>query len=91
MSKIQSIHDLRIHALETLEKLRDGEIEMNEAIATGKLCDNVINTVKIQVDYFRMTGEKPEIPFMQHENIKLIESEKPRLLEQTSTKKKASR
>lgn len=72
MSKIKTITELRELALETLENLRDNKIELAEAVATGKLCDNVINTVKAELEYHRMIGETPKIPFMM--GYKVIES-----------------
>lgn len=65
MSKIETIEDLRNFALETLERLRNGDIDTTEAATSGKLCDNVISTVKTQLDYSRMLGEQAAIPFMQ--------------------------
>ena len=84
MSKIKNITELRELALETLEKLRDGKIELSEAVATGKLCDNVINTVKAELQYHLMIGEQPKIPFMQGQRViegqtvKSIEAKKGR-------------
>lgn len=63
--KINSIEDLRDFALETLEKLTNGEIDTTQAGLTGKLCENVISTVKSQLEYYRMTDQQAHIPFMQ--------------------------
>ena len=79
MSKIKNITELRELALEILEKLRDGKIELAEAVTTGKLCDNVINIVKAELEYHRMIGEQPKIPFMQGQ--RLIEGQTVKSLE----------
>ncbi len=63
-SKIRNIENLRDHALLTIEKLANGEIDTAEAGVTGKLCESVISTVKAQLEYSRMINEEPEIPFM---------------------------
>jgi hypothetical protein len=71
MSKdINTIDALRNHALKTLKRLREGEIDVQEAAVTGKVCDVVIHTIKAQIDYHKMLGQTPQIPFMA--NAKLI-------------------
>jgi len=62
-AKIKSISDLRDHALMTIERLSTGEIDTSQLLHC-KLCDSVIHTIKTQLEYSRMTGENPEIPFM---------------------------
>jgi hypothetical protein len=64
------MQQLRDHALDTLEKLADGSIDTAQAGVTGKLCESVISTVKSQLEYSRMIGDAPNIPFMQtcHDN-----------------------
>lgn len=62
--KIRNIENLRDHALLTIEKLANGEIDTAEAGVTGKLCESVISTIKAQLEYSRMINEEPEIPFM---------------------------
>ncbi len=64
MSKIKNIEQLRDHALLTLEKLSNGDIDTAEAGVTGKLCEAVIATVKSQLEYARMLQEEPQVPFM---------------------------
>jgi hypothetical protein len=64
MAKIKTIEELRIYALETLERLRDGEIDTAHAGVVGKVCESAISTVKAQLEYARMIGEDPNIPFM---------------------------
>jgi hypothetical protein len=66
MAKIKDIEGLREHALETLDKLAAGEIEITHATAVGKVCDSVINTVKTQLEYSRMINEeRPTIKFLE--------------------------
>lgn len=75
MSKIKNMEHLRDFALETLERLSNGEIDTAQAGVSGKLCESVISTVKTQLEYARMVDEQPYIPFMDscHSN-KAIES-----------------
>jgi hypothetical protein len=62
--KLKNINDLRNHALECLEKLANGDIDTQEAGVTGKLCEGVISTIKAELEYARMLGKEPKIPFM---------------------------
>jgi len=75
MAKIKDITMLREHALETLEKLANQEIDTAEAGVTGKLCEGVIATVKAQLEYARMVSEEPNIPFMKMGNQKALEGQ----------------
>lgn len=74
MAKIKNVEELRDFALETLERLSNGEIDTAQAGVTGKLCEGVISTVKTQMEYFRMIGEEQPIPFM-------LQPNKPKLIE----------
>lgn len=88
MAKIKTIEELRDHALDTLNKLADGSIDVAEAGVTGKLCESVISTVKTQLDYYRMIQEQPQIAFMGN-HLKAIEGEvmKGKLLESPMKKR----
>lgn len=82
MAKIKNVDDLREFALDTLERLKSGAIEISEAVATGKLVEQVMNTAKVQMEYYCMTGEKAAIPFFDDApRNRLIEdkTEKPKL------------
>lgn len=74
MTKINNVEELRNLALDALEKLTRGEIDTAQALTHAKLCDSVILTIKTQLEYSRMVGESPSIPFMKstHE-MKLID------------------
>lgn len=61
------MQNLREHAANALNMLRDGDIDVATAIATSKLCDTVISTVKSEMEYSAMTEEKPDIPFLRYE------------------------
>jgi hypothetical protein len=74
MSKIKNMNDLREAALDTIEALQKGEIDISQAQTMGKLCDSVIGTVNAQYAYAKIIGQQPMIPFMD-------EAHKERLLE----------
>lgn len=81
MAKIKTIEDLRDHALELLEQLSRGEIDTSQAGIGGKLCETAIASVKSQMEYARMLGHEPNIPFMHksHQG-KLIEGDRQKQL-----------
>lgn len=62
--KIKNLEQLRNHALETLEKLSSGLITIEEAGATSKLCENVVSTLKIELDFAKMVGKAPSANFI---------------------------
>ena len=62
--KIKNIDDLRNHAIDALEKLSSGKIDVEEAGVTGKLCESVMSTLKLQVEVAKMLGREPNIPFL---------------------------
>jgi hypothetical protein len=66
--KIKSIEDVRNHAVWTLERLVQGDIDTTQAGVTGKLYEGIISTVKLQLEYSRLTGEEPQIDFLKTSN-----------------------
>ena len=64
--QITDIDKLRKHAIDTLEKLSRKEITTEEAGVTGKLCENVISTIKVQLEYAKMLHNDPEIKFLEN-------------------------
>lgn len=78
MSKIRNINDLRDYALDTMESLRSGTLDIQDAIAISKLIDTTINTVKTQIDYNKMIGDQTSIEFMGKASGNIIEAEVPK-------------
>lgn len=76
LNKIQTLDDLRDHAIGILEALRKREIDVDEASTSAKLCETIISTVKNQLAYAAMTGQTPKIQFIgdcTEETAKLIQ------------------
>jgi hypothetical protein len=78
--EIKSLDDLREYAVATLEKLENGEIETCEAGVRGKLCENIVSTLKVQMDYAKMTNRLPHIPFIGDCTTQVIEQTSNRKL-----------
>lgn len=78
MSQITDIDSLRQHAIDTLAKLSKREISVEEAGVTGKLCENIVSTVKVQLEYAKMLQQEPDINFLER-----CTMPKGRLIEET--------
>lgn len=63
--KINSIEDLRNHAISTLEKLESKKIDMAEAGVTAKLYESLISSLKTEMEYHKMLGHLPTIRFLE--------------------------
>jgi hypothetical protein len=77
--EIKDIDELRQHAISTLQKLSKGAISTEEAGVTGKLCENVVSTLKVQLEYAKMLDQQPNIDFLENCTLpkgRLIEGEK---------------
>ena len=47
------IQDLRNHLFETIELLKDNEIDINTALAIATVSESIINTAKVEVQYLK--------------------------------------
>lgn len=73
---IKNIVELRDFALETLDELRGGRMNIQQAATVSTLCASVISTVKTQLDYFKAIEERPQIEFLDCSPIYSIETTK---------------
>ena len=67
---MRSINDLREHAVFTLQRLQEKDIEVPEAVVTAKLYDSIMSSVKLELDYSKMLGVSPNIPFIGEGQVK---------------------
>ena len=58
------INDLRDHLFETLERLKDGDIDIETARAITDVSQVIINSAKIEVDFIKATGSTKDSGFM---------------------------
>ena len=61
--QVNNIADLRRHALNTLDMLCEGDIEVEDAKAASDLYANVLGMLKAEVDYNKAIGRSKEIGF----------------------------
>jgi len=58
------ITDLRDHLFEVLERLKDGEIEIETAQTMAEVSQVIINSAKIEVDFIKATGSNTDSGFI---------------------------
>lgn len=70
---VNNISDLRRHALNTLNMLCDGDIEVEDANAASNIYKDVLGTLKAEIDYNKVIGKTKEIKFFQGEETPIRE------------------
>lgn len=50
------IEDLRDHLFETIEKLKDGDMEIETAKAITEVSQVIVNTAKTEVEFMKVVG-----------------------------------
>ena len=58
------ITDLRDHLFEALERLKDGEIDIETAKAMSEVSQTIINSAKIEIDFIKATGSTQDSGFI---------------------------
>lgn len=53
-----TIADLRKHLFDSIDGLKAGTMEIDKAKAISDLCQVVINSAKVEVDFMKMRGDK---------------------------------
>ena len=62
------IQDLRHHLFETIEMLKDGDIEIDKAKAISEVARVIINSAKVEVQFLKEMGSNRHTGFIQLEN-----------------------
>ena len=62
------IQDLRHHLFETIEMLKDGDMEIDKAKAISEVAQVIINSAKVEVQFLKEMGSNRHTGFMQLEN-----------------------
>ena len=58
------INDLRDHLFETLERLKEGDIDIATAKAMADVGQVIINSAKIEIDFIKATGSTKDSGFI---------------------------
>ena len=80
---VKNIADLRRHALDTLDMLVNGDIDVEDAHAASELYKDVMGTLKVEVDYYKAIGKLREIAFFDgiETEVEMIDQERVKRLE----------
>jgi hypothetical protein len=62
------IQDLRHHLFETIEMLKEGDIEIDKAKAISEVAQVIINSAKVEVQFLKEMGSNRHTGFIQLEN-----------------------
>ena len=62
------IQDIRHHLFETIEMLKDGDIEIDKAKAISEVAQVIINSAKVEVQFLKEMGSNRHTGFIQLEN-----------------------
>jgi len=60
-----TITDIRNNLIEVFNGLRDGSIDIKDAVEINNTAGKIINSAKVQIAYSALRGEAPNIPFLQ--------------------------
>ena len=66
---MKNIVQLRNELVETFKDLKLGNLEPKIATEMNNSAGKIINTLKLQLEYAEIRGEKPEIEYMNTEKI----------------------
>lgn len=61
------IEDLRNHLFETIEMLKDGDMEIDKAKAISEVAQVIINSAKVEVQFLKEMGSNKHTGFIQLE------------------------
>jgi hypothetical protein len=65
-----TITDIRDDLIEVFNGLRDGSIDIKDAVEINNTAGKIINSAKVQIAYSALRGEAPNIPFLQTAAVK---------------------
>lgn len=75
MSKLENMNDLRNFIADEMRKASEKDSTPAAANAVANLAGKLISTIKIEMEYNKMLGTTPNIPFVkEREEIKKIEN-----------------
>jgi hypothetical protein len=68
------IEDLRDHLFETIEMLKDGDMDIQKAKAIKDVAQTIVNSAKVEVDFLKFTKEGNGSGFFPIDERKQIEN-----------------
>jgi len=61
---VNNVHELRDQLAEVFTSLKNGAIEHKDAAELANLAGKMINSAKVQVEYYALRKEAPNIDFL---------------------------
>ena len=61
---MNNIKELRIELTSLFNDLRNGDVEVKVASEMNNSAGKIINSLKVELEYFSLLGDKPEIEFL---------------------------
>jgi len=61
---IKNVEQLRNMVIEAMENLVNGKMDVHDAATLAKGSETIMSSLKLQLSYANMIGEKPYIPFI---------------------------
>lgn len=63
---MKNITEVRAQLSEVFEMLKSGAIQPGTATELNNAAGKIINSVKVELEYYALRKEKPEIPFLKN-------------------------
>lgn len=73
---MRNVLDLRDELVTVFDSLKAGEMKRNDTKEMANVAGKIIGTVKLQLEYSKLTGRKPDIDFLNDGEKVEIEVEK---------------
>lgn len=67
---MKNMTELRTELAQVFDELRSGAIKPKEAAEMNNTAGKIINSVKVELEYYSLRKEKPEIPFIEEQKTK---------------------
>jgi hypothetical protein len=61
---MNNITELRSELSKLFNSLKAGEVEVKTAAEMNNSAGKIINTIKVELEYFSMLGDKPDIEYL---------------------------
>jgi hypothetical protein len=65
---VNNVNELRTELADVFQKLRAGSIKPGEAAELANLAGKMISSAKVQVEYFALRKEQPNIQFLRDDS-----------------------
>jgi hypothetical protein len=65
---VNNVNELRTELADVFQKLRAGSIKPGEAAEMANLAGKMISSAKVQVEYFALRKEQPNIQFLRDDS-----------------------